>query len=352
MSCGLESDGQWRSFELVVASPGSLSLRPISSPLKLAGLSFIETTSEAAALHRSSRPVSIHSLGSSLVVLCSGISQSQELVLLLWDLRYSVVLASHRFSIPAKLSTLKDNVSLGLIPASNTLALLSVSSGLVNKSPKTSSAVLAVPVTAPATSTIANAMGRASSSAQWLVKSEALSNGHMPHAAFDSDRFDLLDKLKAALRHNHPEAADSAFFEWLEKRSSSSATVDTQHIEQGDLLFGHEFVREILDIVLQSPPKSAAILYPVKTVHHLLENRVVTASMLSQSLLGLLVERRDWVSGAHPSIQDMVLSLLSYNSAQSNWRLKMSLTYQNMRSSSCFARLKMTADLLRNTTCK
>lgn len=311
-----------------MASPGSLSLRPMSSPLRLAGLSFIESTSGVAALHRSSRPVSILSLGSSLVVLCSGISQSQDLVLLLWDLRYSVVLASHRFSIPAKLSTSKGNVSLELIPASNSLALLSVSSGLVNKSSKTSSAVLAVPVTAPATSTIANAMGRASSSAQWLAKSEALSNGHVPHAPFDSDRRDLLDKLKAALRQNHPEAVDSTFFEWLEKRSGSSATVDTQH---GDLSFGHEFVREILDIVLQSPSKSAATLYPAKIVHHLLENRVVTASMLSQSLLGLLVERKDWVSGAHPSIQDMVLSLLSYNSAQSNWHLKMSLTYQKMR---------------------
>ena len=329
MSCGLESNGQWRSFELAVTSPGSLSLRSISSPLRLAGLSFIESTSEAAAFHRSSRPVSILSLGSSLVVLCSGIPQSQELVLLLWDLRYSVVLASQRFSIPAKLSTSKGNVSLRLIPASNTLALLSVSSELVNKSSKTSSAILAVPVTAPATSTIANAMGRASSSAQWLAKSEALSNGYMPHAPFDSDRRDLLDKLKAALRQNHPEAADSAFFEWLDKRSS--ATVDTQHIEQGDLLFGHEFVREILDIVLQSPSKSTATLYPAKTVHHLLESRVVTASMLSQSLLGLLVERKDWVSSAHLSTQDMVLSLVSYDSAQSNWHLKMSLTYQKMR---------------------
>jgi len=172
-------------------------------------------------------------------------------------------------------------------------------------------------------------MGRASSSAQWLAKSEALSNGYMPHAPFDSDRRDLLDKLKAALRQNHPEAADSAFFEWLDKRSS--ATVDTQHIEQGDLLFGHEFVREILDIVLQSPSKSTATLYPAKTVHHLLESRVVTASMLSQSLLGLLVERKDWVSSAHLSTQDMVLSLVSYDSAQSNWHLKMSLTYQKMR---------------------
>ena len=243
------------------------------------------------------------SLGSSLVLLCSAIAQSQDLILLLWDLRYSVVLASHRFSIPAKLSTSKGSVSLELVPALNTQVLLSVSSGLLTKAPKTCSAVLAVPVTAPATSTIANAMGRALSSAKWLSKSGALSNGHVPHAPFDSDRRDLLDKLKTALRKNHPEAADSAFFEWLKTRLDPAAAVDTQHIEQGDIIFGHEFVREILDIIFQSPSKSAVAMYPAKIVYHLLEKRVLSAGMLSQSLLGLLVERKDWVSGACPSKQ-------------------------------------------------
>ena len=317
-----------------MASPGTLSLLPISSPLRLAGLSFIESTSEGAAFHNNSRAVSTLSLGSSLVLLCSGITQSQDLVLLLWDLRYSVVLASHRFSIPAKISTSKGNVSLRLIPALNSLALLSVSSGLQTKTPKTSSAVLAVPVMAPATSKIANAMGRASSSAKWLAKSDALSNGHVPCAPFDSDRRDLFDKLKAALRQNNPEAADSAFFEWLENRSVSTAAVDTQYIEQGDILLGHEFVREILNIVLQSPPKSATCLYPAKTVHHLLENRVLSASMLSRGLLGLLAERKDWVSGTYPSIRYTVLKLLTCNSAQSNWHLGMSLTCQKTRWSS------------------
>jgi hypothetical protein len=146
-------------------------------------------------------------------------------------------------------------------------------------------------------------MGRASSSAKWLAKSDALTNGNVPCAPFDSDRRDLFDKLKAALRQNNPEAADSAFFEWLENRSGSTVIVDKQHIEHGDFLFGHEFVREILDIVLQTPSRSAPALYPAKTVHHLLENRVVSASMLSHSLLGFLAERKDWVSGAHPSIR-------------------------------------------------
>jgi len=282
-----------------VESPKSLSLLPTPSPLRLSGLSFIENTPDAAAIQPNSKAVSILSLGASLVILCGGITHSQDLILLLWDLRYSVVLASHRFSIPAKLSTPKGSVSLELVPALNTLSLLSVSSVTPDKTPKTSSAILVVPVTAPATSTIANAMGRASSSAKWLAKSEALPNGHSLIMAFDPDCSDLLDKLKAVIQQNDPEAADSTFFEWLESRSGSASTVGTQSVKQVNLLFGHEFVREILNIILQSPSKSTPSLYPMKTIHHLLENRVVSASMLSQSLLGLLVESKDWVSDAY-----------------------------------------------------
>jgi Utp8 family len=308
MPSGLESDGQWMSFELGLASPGSPSLSPTSSPLRLSGFSFIQNTSEATALRPNARVVSISSLGSSLVLLCGRAVQSQDLILLLWDLRYSVVLASHRLSIPADLSTSKD-VSLDLVPALNTLILLTVSSGLLDKSTKTCSAVFVVPVTTPTTSTIANVMGRASSSARWLAKPNALPNGHTPNASFDSDRRGILDKLRSAIRQNRPEAADSAFSEWVEKRSSSVATLDPQVVRPGSEyvsiifnmsqqdgpLFGHEFVREILDIILQ-PSKPASTLYPNKTIYYLLKNRVVSSGMLSQSLLELFTERKDWVS--------------------------------------------------------
>ena len=293
--CRLESDGQWRSFALSVASPKLLSLQRISSPLRLVGLSFIGSPSDATSTHQNSRAVSIISLDASLVLLCGSVTHSQDLVLLLWDLRYSVVLASHRFSIPAKLSALKGGVSLELIPALSTLVLLSITPGPLDKSSKTSSAVLVVPVTAPATSTIANAMGRASSSAKWLAKPDSMSNGPSPIATFSPDCRNLLGRLKAAMQQNDPEAADSAFSEWLKSRSGSSSAVDTQPVKPVNILFGHEFVREILSVILQSPSKSASPLYPVKTVYHLLEMRVVSASMLSQSLLGLFAESKDWV---------------------------------------------------------
>ena len=295
MCCDLENDGQWRSFALATASPSSLSLRPMSPPSKLAGLAFIQSTPDPDALHRNSRAVSILSLGSSLVLLCGYVANSQDLVLLLWDLRYSVVLASHLFSIPVKISTSKGDVSLELIPASNAQALLWVSSGPLDKAQKTCSAVLVVPVTAPETSTIANAMGRASSSTKWLAKSDVHPHGDSPILSFDPDRRDLLDKLKAAIQQNDYKAADTAFLEWLENHSGSVSTLGTQSVKQVDPLFGREFIREILSVSLQSPSKSTSPLYPVKMVHYLLENRLVSASMLSQSLLGLLAERKDWV---------------------------------------------------------
>ncbi|KAI0268165.1 hypothetical protein BC834DRAFT_933308 [Gloeopeniophorella convolvens] len=285
----LQSDGQWKSFELGLELPGSLLLRSISSSLRIAHLSFIEGASKATLSHRSARTVSILSMGSSLVLLGGVVAQSQDLTLLLWDLRYSVVLAYHTFPLPANLASPKGSISLELVPALNTQVLLSVSSDSTAKSPSSRSAVLVAPVTAPTTSTIANAMGRASSSARWLAKSITLSNGEALTVGLDKDYRDTLDKLRSAVQQNRPEAVDSAFFEWAEKPSDPS-------VRDGHAVhtkYGHEFVRKILEIVMQ-PSKPASTLYPAKTIRHILEKRVVTAGMLSKGLLGLLMDHKDW----------------------------------------------------------
>ncbi len=221
---GSESDGQWSSFELHSTSPESLLLLPIPSPMRLSGLSFIEKSTGATASHHNAMAVSTLSLGSSFALLCGGLAQSQDLVVLLWDLRYSVVLASHRLPIPSNLTASKAGISLKLIPASNTQVLLSLSSRHQGKSSKSRSAIFVIPTIVPATSTIATAMGRASSSAKWLVAP----NGEPLSVSFSSERHDLLNKLRSTIRLNGPEAADSAFFEWLESRSGSVAGVDVR----------------------------------------------------------------------------------------------------------------------------
>ncbi|KAH8988476.1 hypothetical protein EDB92DRAFT_1800580 [Lactarius akahatsu] len=279
----LQSDGQWRSFELHSTSPESLQLLPIPSPMRLSGLSFIEKSAGATT----STTVSTLSLGSSFALICGCLVQSQDLVVLLWDLRYSVVLASHRFPIPTDLTASKAGVSLKLIPASTTQVLLSLSSRPQGKSSKSRSAVFVIPTTVPPTSTIATAMGRASSSAKWLVAP----NGGPLGVSFSPERHDFLNKLRSTIRQNDPEAADSAFFEWIENRSGPAVSVDVRLDEP---IFGHEFVREILDIAFQPSSTPTSTLYPPKTIYYLLENRLVSAGMLSQSLLGLFVESKDW----------------------------------------------------------
>ncbi|KAH9002207.1 hypothetical protein EDB86DRAFT_2898629 [Lactarius hatsudake] len=276
----LQSDGQWRSFELHSTSPESLQLLPITSPMRLSGLSFIEKSAGATT----STAVSTLSLGSSFALICGGLVQSQDLVVLLWDLRYSVVLASHRFPIPTDFTASKAGISLKLTPASNTQVLLSLSSRPQGKSSKSRSAVFVIPTTVPTTSTIATAMGRASSSAKWLVAP----NGGPLSVSFSPERHDFLNKLRSTIRQNDPEAADSAFFAWVENRSSSAVSVDDEPI------FGHEFVREILDVAFQPSSTPTSTLYPPKTIYYLLENRLVSAGMLSQSLLDLFVESKDW----------------------------------------------------------
>ncbi|KAI0307076.1 hypothetical protein B0F90DRAFT_1684935 [Multifurca ochricompacta] len=301
ISC-LQSDGQWRSFELSLTQ-GSLSLVPFSSPLTLTGFSFIENTSETVTEHHYAGAVSTLSLGSSLVLLCGNMIQSQDLVLLLWDLRYSVVLASHSFPIPVNLSALKGGISLELIPA-HTQVFLSVSRPLDKAlKSKKRSVVLVVPITVPLTSTIANAFGRASSSARWLAKPESPLSGDGPNTSLDPGRHGLLNKLRSAVNQDRPEAADSAFFEWFESHLGSVAIVDKRH---DDNPFGHGFVQEVLNIVLQSS-KPAPALYPTKTLYYLLENRFVSAGMFPQSLLGRFLESKDWhaVELAFKTIPDL-----------------------------------------------
>lgn len=193
--------------------------------MKLSGLSFIEKNPGATATHYNEVAVSILPMGSSFVLLCGGLAQSQDLIVLLWDLRYSVVLASHRFPISTNLMASKAGISLALIPASNTQVLLSLSARPQGKTSKLRSTIYVIPVAVPENSTIATAMGRASSSAKWLV---APNGGGPLSVSFSADRHDLLNKLRSTIRQNDPEAADSAFFNWLQNKSGSAVGVDVR----------------------------------------------------------------------------------------------------------------------------
>ncbi|KAK0461635.1 uncharacterized protein EV420DRAFT_1639932 [Desarmillaria tabescens] len=257
----LSHNGSWHSFQIEISSTVEVS-----------------PTSEIVNLTPLASP-SILALTSSHV-LFAGITPNpdRKIVLLLWDLRFSVVLASHSLSIP---SGSEDKTALSLISASSE-ALLIVSPGSSEKVKSTSrSSVLVVPYTVPPTSTIANAMGRAASAAPWLAKRPSTSQLDRPQET-------LLSEMRSAMEQGRPQSASMLFTKW-EKKSKGKTDSESQ------VPFRYVFVKELLITVLQ-PGKPANFPYSSEVVRHLLERGVVNASMVENGLLSLLRLRNDWTS--------------------------------------------------------
>ncbi|KAK0207011.1 hypothetical protein DFS33DRAFT_1255556 [Desarmillaria ectypa] len=261
----LSRNGSWHSFQIEISSTVEVS-----------------PTSETVNLIPLASP-SILALNSSHV-LFAGITPNpdRKIVLLLWDLKFSVVLASHSLSIP---SGSEDKTTLSLISASSE-ALLVVSPGPSEKAKSTSrSSVLVVPYTVPLSSTIANAMGRAASAAPWLAKRPSTSQ-------LDRSQETLLSEMRSAMEQGRPQSASMSFLKW-EKKSKGKSDSESQ---VGFLVsFRYVFVKEVLITVLQ-PGKPANFPYSSEVVRHLLERGVVNANMVENGLLSLLRLRNDWTS--------------------------------------------------------
>ncbi|KAG6820691.1 hypothetical protein H0H93_013210 [Arthromyces matolae] len=193
-------DGFWHTYRLEPKDDDSIELTSISGPFRLTGLSFISKATN-------SEQISLLALSSSHVLLCALTdSPAPEIALLLWDLQYSVLLASHALPIPSTLTQSKDfGLKLNLVAASTTQALLILSAPTADSGPKSGgaslqSSVLVLPFTCPETSTIANAIGRASSGAKWMAETASSSTAALPH---DPARTKLLSTMRAAMAKNH-----------------------------------------------------------------------------------------------------------------------------------------------------
>lgn len=221
--------GLWSTFRIELES-GSTSLRSTPSTLHLTSLRPI-TPAPQPLTDRSSNELSLLSLGSSHVLLASIPSHTSEICLLLWDLAYSVLLASHSFAIPSSVSfNPKEGISVELVYATSTQALLALCPKTAkttsnSSAPKPKSTVLVVPYTAPSSSTIANAMGGAESAKKWLAKATVASSNTKPvHAGMDAARANVMKTMRAAVEQNRPEAADATFFEWSEKEQKAQVS--------------------------------------------------------------------------------------------------------------------------------
>lgn len=293
----------------------TINIIPILEPIHLTSLSALASGTHAGPSAKSLNEISLLSLGSTFVLL-AGLTRSptREIVFLIWDLQYSVLLASHSIPIPSTSAQAdKGGLALELVAGSTNLAMLIITSTthpIKRTAPDASSSlrstVLVVPFTVPAASTIAGAMGRASHSVKWLVQNET-----SPSLELDASQVALLKLMRTMIEQNRPDGASTAFFEWSSKATAlGGQQVRTNNYdtvaniltcpmfyfpyEQSDIPLGHEFVKELLDIVLQ-PAKGGNIPYSSKVLQFLLERQAVSANMVESGLLHALKLRNDWV---------------------------------------------------------
>ena len=205
-----------------------------NQPLRMANFSWLAPSPSSLR-----PPVATMSLTSSHVLLAT--TSSDEIILLIWDLQFGVLLASYNLSIPSPLSSSSalhlnltaDQENLCKPPPKTEVLQNSPVSGqaylLVSSMPpsrkgaqkesKVTSVVFVVPYTVPRFSTIAAAMGCGAVSRQWLkdenstLKDETTTK-HGGKAADDAAKDKLLPSLYTALQEGRTQAAEAMFLKW------------------------------------------------------------------------------------------------------------------------------------------
>ena len=230
-------DGSWYSYQLSASvEPEPASPPPqISPPLAFAGLTFFPTPNSSAPPDRFS--VSTLALTSSHVLVAGISSLSQEIVFLLWDLQFSVLLASHTLPMPSALSSsLYFQLVLGPQTLTKTRTQVSGQALLIisslppsppagkdkdNASTESTSMLFVVPYTVPSTSTISAALGLGGASEKWFRRLDEES----PPTAVEAK---LLSIIRSAVEGGQGQAATAAFMKWVSKDGGGeSLDIDT-----------------------------------------------------------------------------------------------------------------------------
>ncbi|KAF8592592.1 hypothetical protein K439DRAFT_1610370 [Ramaria rubella] len=306
----LTQRGEWQFLRLSYDTSNSITATSLNN-LRLAGLSLANNGTPMCGL-------STMSVGSSFVVLV-GISSGStpEIIFLLWDIQYCVVLTSQTFTLPTTLMhDPKMLPTFELVPASRTQALLVLSPAKRIPNPERSrSTILLLPLTIPFASTISIAMGKAHDTQKWLQ------NKHAPPYDEDDKRRQMALSIRQALEQGRPRDAENTFFAWitmetvrvecsLKKNSAndrnregngggakavSKTGMDMKAKQKPKPPLSHHFVSTILNIVLQ-PSYRTETTYSSKIVQYLIDRQAVSHAMVDGGLLPALRLRRDWNS--------------------------------------------------------
>ena len=231
--------------------------------------------------------------------------------LLLCDLQFSVLLASHVLSIP---STLSSSLYIQLVLGPQTLTkthvqvtgqvLLILSSLPPGKDKekasakhKSTSVFFVILYTVPSTATISTALGLGGASDKWLCGLDDQNSSIKPTAA-ETSRTKLLTTIRSAVEGGRSQAAAAAFIKWV----SQDGDEESSDINRGpkpalSRLLEYNFVKELLNIILlRMQPNSnvtaagAASAYSPEIIRYLLEKQVVCSAMIEGpgGLLGAL----------------------------------------------------------------
>jgi hypothetical protein len=172
-------------------------------------------------------------LSSSRVLLAGITTSDPEVAILLWDLQYSVVLASHIFALPTSLfgssKPSSSSVSIRLSAVSESQAALTLSpvpSVVVTSSHR--STVYGIPFTLTATSTVAAALGRAAATSKWLSRS--LGPIPVESTVMDKDQEKLLESLNDYSTQNQLDGMKKAFFTFIKQYRSTVGPMLLFHI--------------------------------------------------------------------------------------------------------------------------
>ncbi|PVG03662.1 hypothetical protein CPB86DRAFT_810725 [Serendipita vermifera] len=287
--------------------------------------------------------LSILSLTSSHLLVAGITTKDPAIALLLWDTRFLTLLAERRVSIPASLSLASpDEIRLQLVSSSDRQSLLVVNSQLsttLTDSPSSTKGVIfIIPHNVPATSSLANAIGKAQATNNWLAPAPKPPQlqGVDPE---EESREEVLQEIIQALDAGKVEEADRIFFDWeaaekatvkalakeeakkrMELKSDSKAHVNgnatgddvnmnsdddvkEKHTEKKvkvkhirtQVYFGYSFLTRLLEALLPSeiPPGRG---YSPKIATYLLERKLITDGMVDGGVLKALQVRKDWES--------------------------------------------------------
>ncbi|OSD04539.1 hypothetical protein PYCCODRAFT_1443810 [Trametes coccinea BRFM310] len=322
----LSHSGTWHALSLTTSPSSSLSISATAEPLRLQSLTFTSPARAAEA--------SLCALTSSHVLLAAiSAGSPTEIALLLWDLRYGVLLAQQMIPVPSTLPRPKKTgaiLRLSATPAPSPSsragkAAVAQLNGLLVLAPAPDrdaqadsaparSTLLVVPLTVPANSTIAAAVGRATAGARWLSTKQAPGAPQGPRGAGEMSAAarKALKEMKASVSGSaggNVAGAESAFFEYVKTESGADG--------EGAPL-DYAFVQSVLEVVLPAAgaQSSGPVAYSAKIVRCLLERRAVSSSMVEGGLLPALAAQNDWetISLALHSVSDVpeadIISLL------------------------------------------